>query len=187
MQSTDPANLAAGCPAAAPTDFSNNAVFFSTNTSMTATSGATALSCDRRARTMKSMKFWTLPDGSERSANPTSPGVRAPPRSSSPPDCRPLARRIHRSFVIRAIPPTMRRSRAHPLARAGAAAGTLSAATGGTKIPVAPAGLAPELAAASSHAAFEPDNDFLFGTEDPQGLRCPLGAHIRRANPRESF
>lgn len=34
---------------------------------------------------------------------------------------------------------------------------------------------------------FEPDNDFLFGSEDPQGLRCPFGAHIRRANPRESF
>jgi deferrochelatase/peroxidase EfeB len=32
-----------------------------------------------------------------------------------------------------------------------------------------------------------PDNDFLFGNEDPQGLRCPFGAHIRRANPRESF
>jgi len=35
--------------------------------------------------------------------------------------------------------------------------------------------------------AFEPDNDFLFGNEDPQALRCPFGAHIRRANPRESF
>jgi Dyp-type peroxidase family len=33
----------------------------------------------------------------------------------------------------------------------------------------------------------EPDNGFLFGVEDPQGLRCPYGAHIRRANPRESF
>ncbi len=32
-----------------------------------------------------------------------------------------------------------------------------------------------------------PDNDFLFGAEDPAGLRCPYGAHIRRANPRESF
>jgi deferrochelatase/peroxidase EfeB len=35
--------------------------------------------------------------------------------------------------------------------------------------------------------AVKPDNDFLFGAEDPQGLRCPFGAHIRRANPRESF
>jgi deferrochelatase/peroxidase EfeB len=35
--------------------------------------------------------------------------------------------------------------------------------------------------------AAKPDNDFLFGAEDPQGLRCPFGAHIRRANPRESF
>ena len=32
-----------------------------------------------------------------------------------------------------------------------------------------------------------PDNDFLFGTEDPQGFRCPYGAHIRRVNPRESL
>ena len=32
-----------------------------------------------------------------------------------------------------------------------------------------------------------PDNDFLFGSEDPDGLRCPFGAHIRRVNPRESL
>ncbi len=32
-----------------------------------------------------------------------------------------------------------------------------------------------------------PDNDFLFGTEDPQGLRCPFGAHVRRVNPRDSL
>lgn len=35
--------------------------------------------------------------------------------------------------------------------------------------------------------AITPDNDFLFGTEDPQGLRCPYGSHVRRANPRESL
>lgn len=33
----------------------------------------------------------------------------------------------------------------------------------------------------------EIDNDFLLGRDDPQGLKCPLGAHIRRANPRDSL
>ncbi len=32
-----------------------------------------------------------------------------------------------------------------------------------------------------------PDNEFLFGDTDPQGMRCPLGSHIRRANPRDSL
>ncbi|HZP85796.1 MAG TPA: hypothetical protein VFB54_03185 [Burkholderiales bacterium] len=31
-----------------------------------------------------------------------------------------------------------------------------------------------------------PDNDFLFGIEDPSGYACPLGSHIRRANPRDA-
>ena len=31
------------------------------------------------------------------------------------------------------------------------------------------------------------DNDFNFATDDPQGLRCPFGAHIRRSNPRGSL
>ncbi|MCA6095777.1 peroxidase [Streptomyces sp. SCA3-4] len=31
------------------------------------------------------------------------------------------------------------------------------------------------------------DNDFGYFATDPGGLRCPLGAHIRRANPRDSL
>jgi len=31
------------------------------------------------------------------------------------------------------------------------------------------------------------DNDFVHGVEDPQGLKCPFGAHIRRTNPRDSL
>jgi Dyp-type peroxidase family len=33
----------------------------------------------------------------------------------------------------------------------------------------------------------EPDNDFAFAAEDPQGLKCPLGSHVRRSNPRDSL
>lgn len=49
----------------------------------------------------------------------------------------------------------------------------------GVSLLVDPAGMSDEDA--------KPDNDFLFGTEDPQGLKCPYGAHIRRANPRDSL
>ncbi len=31
------------------------------------------------------------------------------------------------------------------------------------------------------------ENEFLFGDTDPQGIRCPFGSHIRRANPRDSL
>jgi deferrochelatase/peroxidase EfeB len=30
------------------------------------------------------------------------------------------------------------------------------------------------------------DNDFLSGAEDPAGLACPFGSHVRRANPRDT-
>ncbi len=33
----------------------------------------------------------------------------------------------------------------------------------------------------------KPDNEFLYGVEDPQGIRCPFGAHVRRAFPRDSL
>jgi deferrochelatase/peroxidase EfeB len=42
-------------------------------------------------------------------------------------------------------------------------------------------------AATPSRRPIRPDNDFLFGAEDPEALRCPYGAHIRRANPRDSL
>ena len=31
------------------------------------------------------------------------------------------------------------------------------------------------------------ENDFRYGALDPSGIHCPFGAHIRRANPRDSF
>lgn len=39
----------------------------------------------------------------------------------------------------------------------------------------------------SEHKLGKPENDFRYRKEDPQGLQCPLGAHIRRANPRDSL
>ncbi|WP_293676085.1 hypothetical protein [uncultured Phenylobacterium sp.] len=41
--------------------------------------------------------------------------------------------------------------------------------------------------AASRTAYTVADNDFLYGVEDPEGVHCPFGAHIRRANPRDSL
>jgi len=32
-----------------------------------------------------------------------------------------------------------------------------------------------------------PENNFAFAAEDPHGLACPFGAHIRRSNPRDSL
>ncbi len=39
---------------------------------------------------------------------------------------------------------------------------------------------------AATCAAAEVENDFAFGSDDPQGLACPFGSHVRRANPRDS-
>jgi deferrochelatase/peroxidase EfeB len=38
-----------------------------------------------------------------------------------------------------------------------------------------------------SKAMNPPANDFMLGAEDSEGMRCPFGAHIRRANPRDSL
>jgi Dyp-type peroxidase family len=38
----------------------------------------------------------------------------------------------------------------------------------------------------ASCRAAETENDFAYGADDPQGLACPFGAHMRRANPRDS-
>ena len=39
---------------------------------------------------------------------------------------------------------------------------------------------------AATRQRAEHDNDFTYGVDDPQGLACPFGAHIRRTNPRDS-
>jgi Dyp-type peroxidase family len=41
--------------------------------------------------------------------------------------------------------------------------------------------------AANQFNGKRPANDFAYGRDDPQGHACPLGAHIRRTNPRDSL
>jgi deferrochelatase/peroxidase EfeB len=53
--------------------------------------------------------------------------------------------------------------------------------------PAAPAPLTATAAPTKKALDVRPDNDFLFGPEDSAGMRCPFGAHIRRANPRDTF
>ena len=36
-------------------------------------------------------------------------------------------------------------------------------------------------------STWTPENEFLFGQDDPQGHACPYGSHIRRANPRDGL
>lgn len=51
----------------------------------------------------------------------------------------------------------------------------------------APLVLAPEHDDPAIAADPQRANDFGYRTDDPKGLRCPLGAHIRRMNPRDSL
>ena len=44
----------------------------------------------------------------------------------------------------------------------------------------------PQFPASKSNPDARPDNAFMLGTEDPRGLSCPFGSHIRRANPRDT-
>ena len=66
---------------------------------------------------------------------------------------------------------------------ADAAAARLAAKTVGRWRSGAPLVLHPEHDAASART----ENHFGFAENDPAGLRCPLGAHIRRAHPRDSL
>jgi Dyp-type peroxidase family len=51
----------------------------------------------------------------------------------------------------------------------------------------APLALAPEQDDPALAADSERRNAFLYYEHDPKGLQCPLGSHIRRMNPRDSF
>lgn len=51
----------------------------------------------------------------------------------------------------------------------------------------APLALAPELDDPELAADSARRNAFLYYEDDPKGLKCPLGSHIRRMNPRDSF
>jgi Dyp-type peroxidase family len=64
---------------------------------------------------------------------------------------------------------------------AGQEAGTIGAKFVGRWPGGAPLALSPEVDRAELSVA----NDFGYAEEDPHGLRCPLGAHVRRANPRD--
>jgi len=50
-----------------------------------------------------------------------------------------------------------------------------------------PSGAPLVLASERDDATLKDRNDFRYHTADEAGLRCPIGAHIRRANPRDSL
>ncbi len=51
----------------------------------------------------------------------------------------------------------------------------------------APLALSPERDDPELGADGSRNNDFMYRDDDAKGLRCPFGAHIRRANPRDAF
>ncbi|MCL1587110.1 MAG: peroxidase, partial [Actinomycetia bacterium] len=65
-----------------------------------------------------------------------------------------------------------------PEARTGLAAKMVGRWPSGAPLVKAPDRDRPELAR---------DNDFGYHAEDPDGLGCPVGSHIRRSNPRDSL
>ncbi|BCJ75965.1 peroxidase [Catellatospora sp. IY07-71] len=50
-----------------------------------------------------------------------------------------------------------------------------------------PSGAPLVLSPDADHEELAKENDFAYRAADPQGLLCPIGAHIRRANPRDSL
>ena len=52
----------------------------------------------------------------------------------------------------------------------------------GAPLALAPDRDDPELAVDASRR-----NDFMYYDDDPKGLKCPLGSHVRRMNPRDEF
>jgi len=50
----------------------------------------------------------------------------------------------------------------------------------------APLSLAPDRDDPSLGADAARNNDFLYQEDDPRGLKCPIGSHIRRMNPRDA-
>jgi len=51
----------------------------------------------------------------------------------------------------------------------------------------APLALCPEYDDPKLGADPQRNNDFLYYDDDPKGLKCPLGSHARRMNPRDQF
>jgi len=51
----------------------------------------------------------------------------------------------------------------------------------------APLALSPERDDPALGADPSRNDDFLYHDDDPRGLQCPVGSHVRRANPRDAF